>query len=116
MLHVQAGNSPAAVLANGGRSAAIAARDTPLIGAARHGRAADVAALLADGADVDEPWGGWRWGAGHEEPDHIHADEPWGASPLYFACENGHTEIVAKLLAANAVSYTHLTLPTTPYV
>ena len=29
--------------------------DTPLIDAARHGRAADVAALLADGADVNEP-------------------------------------------------------------
>ena len=31
------------------------AGDTPLIDAARHGRAADVAALLADGADVNEP-------------------------------------------------------------
>ena len=29
--------------------------DTPLVDAARHGRAADVAALLADGADVNEP-------------------------------------------------------------
>ena len=29
--------------------------DTPLIDAARHGRAADVEALLADGADVNEP-------------------------------------------------------------
>ena len=29
--------------------------DTPLIDAARHGRAADVVALLADGADVNEP-------------------------------------------------------------
>ena len=31
------------------------AGDTALIDAARHGRAADVAALLADGADVNEP-------------------------------------------------------------
>ena len=31
------------------------AGDTPLIDAARHGRAGDVAALLADGADVNEP-------------------------------------------------------------
>ena len=29
--------------------------DTPLTDAARHGRAADVAALLAGGADVNEP-------------------------------------------------------------
>ena len=29
--------------------------DTPLIDAVRHGRAADVLALLADGADVNEP-------------------------------------------------------------
>ena len=29
--------------------------DTTLIDAARHGRAADVAALLAGGADVNEP-------------------------------------------------------------
>ena len=29
--------------------------DTPLIDAARHDRAADVAALLAGGADVNEP-------------------------------------------------------------
>ena len=29
--------------------------DTPLIDAVRHGRAADVAALLAGGADVSEP-------------------------------------------------------------
>ena len=45
---------------------------TPLTYAARHGRAADVAALLAAGADVNEP----------------RAD---GATPLYVACQKGHT-------------------------
>ena len=54
-----------------------------LIEATRHGRAADVAALLADGADVNEA-------------------KANGIASLYIACEKGHAEIVAKLLAANA--------------
>ena len=57
--------------------------DTPLIDAARHGRAADVVALLADGADVNER-------------------NQKGANSLYVACHEGHTEVVKKLLAANA--------------
>ena len=57
--------------------------DTPLIDAARHGRAADVAALLAGGADVNEPTSD-------------------GDTPLAVACEEGHIEVVTKLLAANA--------------
>ena len=59
--------------------------DTPLIDAARHGRADDVAALLADGADVNEP----------------KTDET-GASALYVTCQEGHAGIVRTLLAANA--------------
>ena len=54
-----------------------------LILAAHAGRAAAVAALLADGADVND----------------THGD---GITPLYAACETGRTEIVKKLLAANA--------------
>ena len=43
----------------------------PLINAARDGRAADVAALLAGGADVNEP-------------------NLNGVTPLYIACQEGH--------------------------
>ena len=66
---------------------AIAARaarregDTPLIDAARHGRADDVAALLADGADVNQ------------------ADDE-GFTPLMIACaciEDHTDEIITKL-------------------
>ena len=46
------------------------AGDTPLTDAARHGRAADVAALLADGAAVNA----WTMD---------------GATALHVACENG---------------------------
>jgi ankyrin repeat protein len=59
--------------------------DTALIDAVRHGRAADVAALLADGADVNEP-----------------KTDGSGATALYIACQEGHTEVVTTLLAANA--------------
>ena len=59
--------------------------DTPLIDAARHGRAAGVAALLADGADVNEP-----------------KTDGSGATALYVACQEGHTEIATELLFANA--------------
>ena len=51
--------------------------DTPLIDAARHGRAAGVAALLADGADVNEP-----------------KTDGSGATALYATCQEGHTEVV----------------------
>ncbi len=54
-----------------------------LQGAAALGRAADVAALLAAGADVNQA---------NEE----------GATPLFIASANGHAEVVTKLLAANA--------------
>jgi ankyrin repeat protein len=59
--------------------------DTPLIDAVRHGRVADVAALLADGADVNEP-----------------KTDGSGVTALYIACYHGHTEAVTTLLAANA--------------
>jgi ankyrin repeat protein len=97
--------------------------DTPLIDAARHGRAADVAALLAGGADVNEPTptlmplatGGdtpliIACLLGHTEvvakllaakADVNQADND-GATPLYFACQNGHAEIATELLFANA--------------
>ena len=62
--------------------------DTPLIDAAWHGRAADVAALLAGGAEVNEA-------------------NVFGSWPLWVACFNGpylkgHTVVIAQLLAANA--------------
>ena len=50
--------------------------DTPLIDAARHGRLVDVAALLAGGADVNEP--------------KTNGD---GITPLFIACAEGHTEV-----------------------
>ena len=59
--------------------------DTRLIDAARHGRVADVAALLADGADVNEP-----------------KTDGSGNTALQIACVFGHAEIVTTLLAANA--------------
>jgi ankyrin repeat protein len=94
------------------------AGDTPLIAATRHGSAADVAALLAAGVDVNEPKlsGGGEtplliacW-MGHTEvvttllaanADVNQANDK-GATPLYIACEKGRTEIVTKLLAASA--------------
>ena len=54
--------------------------EIPLIVAARHGSAAEVAALLAGGADVNEPMSD-------------------GETPLFIACQEGHTEVVTKLLA-----------------
>ncbi len=99
-------------------AAQMRAGDTPLIDAARNGRAADVTALLAGGADVDEPktdgcgatalYVACQEGhtevvtkllAANADVNHTNLD---GAIPLYIACENGHTEIVTKLLAANA--------------
>ena len=61
------------------------AGDTPLIDAVRHGRVAEVVALLAasDGADVD-------------------LTTKHGRTALYIACQEGHTEIALKLIAANA--------------
>ena len=59
--------------------------DTRLIDAARHGRAADVAALLAGGADVNEPM-----------------TDGSGMTALFVACQEGHTKVITTLLAANA--------------
>ena len=61
-------------------------RGTPLIDAARRGCAADAAALLADGADVNE-----------------RAADGTCITALHVACYNGHTKVVTTLLAANAV-------------
>ena len=54
-----------------------------LYDAARRGSAAEVAALLAGGAKLNEPVTG-------------------GVTPLYIASEKGHTKVVTRLLAANA--------------
>ena len=54
---------------------------TPLTEAARHGRAADVAALLAGGADVNEP-----------------KTDGSGVTALHIACYFGRAEIVTKQL------------------
>ena len=61
------------------------AGDTPLIDASRFGRAADVAALLAGGADVNEPM-----------------TDGTGKTALRIASYKGHTKVVTLLLAANA--------------
>ena len=53
------------------------AGDTPLIDASRFGRAADVAALLAGGADVNEP-----------------RTDDSRATALHIACLLGHTKVV----------------------
>ena len=58
---------------------------TPLINAARRGRAADVAKLLADGADANEP-----------------STDGSGYTALYFASQQGHARIVTMLLEAKA--------------
>ena len=63
----------------------ILAGDLPLVHAALDGRTADVAALLADGADVNEVMG---------------ADT--GGTALLVACAAGHAEVVKTLLAADA--------------
>ena len=58
--------------------------DTPLIHAARHDRTADVVALLADGADVNET-----------------KTDGTGCTALWIACQEGHAEVITTLLAAN---------------
>ena len=58
---------------------------TPLIDAAYHGHAANVVALLADGADVNEP-----------------RADGLGGTALQAASLRGHVKIVKKLLAARA--------------
>ena len=58
------------------------AGDTPLIDASRFGRAADVAALLAGGADVNEP-----------------RTDDSRATALHIACMLGHTKVVARARA-----------------
>ena len=98
------------------------AGDTPLIDAARRGRAANVATLLADGAvfgdDVNESMTNGSGTTalhiacylGHAEivmmllaanadVDQANID---GATALFYACKKGYTEIVTKLLAASA--------------
>ena len=60
--------------------------DTPLIDASRHGRLADVEALLSGGADVNEPKTNDR-----------------GATALCIAAQEGHMEVVAALLAEGAL-------------
>ena len=57
----------------------------PLTSAAVCGDMAEVAALIADGADVNEPM----------------TDED-GGTPLLLAVYKGHAEVVTTLLAANA--------------
>ena len=59
--------------------------DTPLIDAARHGRVDDATALLADGADVNEP-----------------KTDGGGATALFIACQESHDAVVVTLIAANA--------------
>ena len=90
--------------------------DTPLIDAARNDRAAEVAALLADGADVNEPQTDGVTALyiasqeGHAEIAtellFANADVDQaiteGDTPLHMACHHGHAEVVAMLLAANA--------------
>ena len=59
--------------------------DTPLIDAARHGCAVDVAALFGGGADIEEP-----------------KTDGSGTTSLYIACQEGHGEVVTVLLGAGA--------------
>ena len=59
--------------------------DTALIDACRNGRLDAVKALLARGADANEP-----------------KTDGSGATPLYIAAQEGHTEVVWALRAAGA--------------
>ena len=68
---------------------------TPLYDAAWSGRAADVAALLAGGADVNEPT---RYV--------VNQPQNGGETPLFAASHQGHTEIVTKLVVWGAGSLT----------
>ena len=70
------------------------ARQRRLFDAARLGRADDVAALLADGADVNKPM--------TDGATLLHIATNQGVTPLLVACHHGHPEVVANLLAANA--------------
>ena len=79
---------------------AVNAGETPLMLAARSGQSEAVAALLNAGANIN-------------------VREQWnGQSALMWAAVEGHGAVVETLLerGADSVSYTHLTLPTTPYV
>ena len=67
-----------------------------LFAAAQHGRAADVTALLADGADVNAK------------------DANDGRTPLYVASGKGHAEVVTALLDANADANQVVSHGTTP--
>ena len=59
--------------------------DTPLIDACRHGRIANVLALLSAGVDVNQPKTDGR-----------------GATPLFIAAQHGHMQVIDTLLAAGA--------------
>ena len=61
--------------------------DTALSDACRCGELAEVAALIADGADVNEP---------------LFAGPHRGVTPLLVAAHRGHAEITSALLAAGA--------------
>jgi len=95
--------------------------DTALIHAVRHGRTADVRALLIGGALVDEPKTNGSGATplyvaslkGHFEivmvllaagADVNRFDTEWRerAPPLYVACQNDHIDVTSALLAANA--------------
>jgi len=89
----------------------------PLFEAARRGRAADVAALLTNGADVNELASRERTALyiacqeGHAgivttlvaANADVNASRPCdgGSTPLRIACFMGHTEVVSSLIAAN---------------
>ena len=115
-------------LAQGGR---VAMRNpqgfTPMLAAAQNGHTDICGLLLVHGSDVNEMELKTKrtvlheaaargheavvevllsWGAIVDPQDH------GGATPLYGACQVGHLACVLAL----SVSYTHLTLPTTPYV
>ena len=89
---------------------------TPLYIACQNGHTEIVAKLIAANANVDQANEQRRHAAVHRLPEGPHrgrhellaanADVNQatndGATPLYAACQKGHTEVVTKLLAANA--------------
>lgn len=90
---------------------------TPLLVAVVNNQAATSQALLAAGADVDAVddeagWSSLTWAAKDGRPELVellleHGGDPThvagdGTTPLHWARENGHTEIVSRLEAAGA--------------
>ena len=53
-----------------------------------------------------------------DDIDHWGKDDYWATPVEFLATEGGDCEdfVIAKYFSLKAVSYTHLTLPTTPYV